>query len=116
VDDAADGVGTVQAAGGTTEYLYPFDGGRVHRIPVHVVAERAIYANSIHQDQGVTGFSPTQHDARLGMRAALGSDLHTWLASQYLGDAIRAGMLEFLAVDYRDIPHHIFKEFGCAAG
>src|SRR5690606_29289111 len=63
VDDPADRVRAIEAAGRPAQDFDALNGGRVHGHPVGAALHGAIDAHAVNQQQGVIGIGSAQHDA-----------------------------------------------------
>lgn len=116
VDDAAHGVGTIQAAGGAAQDLDAFYGSRVDRRPVRGAADGTVHAYAVHQHQGLRRAGAAQEYAGDGLRAAVGVELDVMVPRQDFGHAALAGALELALVDDGDVALHVLLRLGAAAG
>ncbi len=116
VDHAADGVRSVQAAGGAAQDLDAFDQSRVEGLQPGPARQQFRGAHAVDQHQRLAGIRAAQIDAADGLLPARCRELHARRPPNDFGDAVAACLGQLLRPDDGDVAHRVGQGFRAAAG
>ena len=116
LDDAADGIGAVEARRGSAQDLYPLDLVERNRLQGRGARRRRGEPQAIDQHQRLVAVGAAQEHAGHRTGTAVLHDLHARLALQEIGQSLRTRARDFLGSDHRDVGQHVADRLRLARG